>query len=135
MAVTFDTNVLLSSTLWAGSVAQKLLFKLIRADIRIYSSEEILAEYRRILRRDFDYSDHEISYILEKVLSFVTLVEPTINIHAVKDDPDDNKIVECAIESSSNYIITYDKHLLNIKDFQGIKIIRPEEAIHTSLTP
>ncbi|MBU1202335.1 MAG: hypothetical protein KJ583_05725 [Nanoarchaeota archaeon] len=39
--VVFDTNILLSSTLWEGSVAQKLLFKLIRDDAVIYSSTEI----------------------------------------------------------------------------------------------
>ena len=129
MIVTFDTNVLLSSTLWAGSVAQKLLFKLIRADVRICVSEGIIAEYQKILRRDFGYSDDEVSYITGKVLSFVVLVHPLKKVCIVKDDPDDDKIIECAIESLSGYILTYDKHLLSIKEFQGIKIIRPEEAM------
>jgi len=48
MAVTFDTNVLLSATLWDGSVAQKLLFDLIRQEIKIYSTFEILSEYQEI---------------------------------------------------------------------------------------
>ncbi|MFH0752336.1 MAG: putative toxin-antitoxin system toxin component, PIN family [archaeon] len=127
MDVTFDTNVLLSSTLWAGSVAQKLLSQFIRADVKIYSSEEILTEYQKVLKRDFDYSDDEISNIIEKVLSFITLVVPTRKAYVVKDDPDDNKIIECALESSSKYIITYDKHLLSIDEYKGIKIIRPED--------
>ena len=41
MGVTFDTNVLLSATLWDGSVAQKLLFDLIRQQVKIYSTSEI----------------------------------------------------------------------------------------------
>ncbi len=49
MGLTFDTNVLLSATLWDGSVAQKLLFDLIRQDVRIYSTPEILSEYQTIL--------------------------------------------------------------------------------------
>ena len=128
MAVTFDTNVLLSATLWDGSVAQKLLFDLIRQEIQIYSTTEILSEYQEILKRDFDFSDKEISEIMEKVLVFVTLVNPKTKVNVVKDDPDDDVIIECALESESEYIITYDKHLLNLKEYRGIQIIRPEEA-------
>jgi putative PIN family toxin of toxin-antitoxin system len=128
MAVTFDTNVILSATLWDGSVAQKLLFDLIRKEVKIYSSPSILEEYQTVLKRDFEFSEEEISEILQNVLAFVELVIPTIKIEAVKDDPKDNHIVECAVESSSKYIITYDKHILNLKEYRGIRIIRPEEA-------
>ncbi len=128
MAVTLDTNILLSATLWDGSVAQKLLFDLIRQGIKIYSTLEIISEYQEILKRDFEFSDEEIYEITEKVLAFVTLVNPQTKIKAVKDDPDDDVIIECALESESKYIITYDKHLLNLKEFRGIRIIKPEEA-------
>ena len=128
MAVTFDTNVLLSATLWDGSVAQKLLFDLIRQGVKIYSTTEILSEYQEILKRDFDFTDAEVSEIMEKVFAFVTLVSPQTKIKAVKNDPDDDVIIECAFESESKYIITYDKHLLNLKEFRGIRIIKPEEA-------
>ena len=128
MVVTFDTNVLLSATLWDGSVAQKLLFDLINQDVKIYSTTEILLEYQEVLKRDFDLSDEEVSEIMEKVLAFTTLVKPTEREKLVKDDPDDDKIIDCALESNSRYIITYDNHLLNLKEYNGIRIIRPEEA-------
>jgi len=128
MVVTFDTNALLSATLWDGSVAQKLLHDLIRQNVKIYSSLEILNEYQKVLKRDFDFSDDDVAEIMGKVLAFVTLVSPQTKIKAVKDDPDDDIIIECALESESKYIITYDKHLLNLKEFRGIRIIRPEEA-------
>ena len=128
MVVTFDTNVLLSATLWEGSVAQKLLFDLIKQNVEIYTTTEILSEYQDVLKRDFDFSEGDIAEILEKVLAFVTLVNPTKRINVVKEDPDDNMIIECALESNSKYVITYDKHLLNLKEYQGIRIIRPEEA-------
>ena len=123
MNVVFDTNIILSSTLWDKSVAQKLLFKLILKEIPIYSSAEIISEYQKILKRDFDYSDEEISDIMEKVFAFITMIKPKKKVHVVKDDPDDDKIIECAIESSSKYIITYDKHLLNIGKYKDIEII------------
>jgi len=128
MSVTFDTNVLLSATLWDGSVAQKLLFELIKKEIKIYSTPSIISEYQRVLKRDFDFSEKEIAEILEKVLSFVIMVNPNLKVELVKDDPDDNKIIECALESKSEYLLTYDQHLLKLKEIQGIRIITPEEA-------
>ena len=47
----------------------------------------------------------------------------------MKDDPDDNRVLECAIESSSDYIVTYDKHLLKLKEYKGIKIMKHEEIL------
>lgn len=133
MRVVLDTNILISATLWDGSVAQKLLFKLINSDSEIFSSTEILAEYKNVLIRDFEYSESEIINILEKIVSFVTLIKPKEKIDIVKDDPDDNKIIECAIASSSRFIVTYDKHLLNLKEFRTIKIVKPEELLFSEL--
>jgi len=124
MKITFDTNVLLSSTLWYGSVAHKLLFKLIN-----YSSMDILGEYNKILKRDFDYSEKEATIATESIFTFVNIVIPEQKLDIIKEDPDDNIILECAIASSSDYILTYDNHLLNLKEFRGIKIIKPEELI------
>jgi putative PIN family toxin of toxin-antitoxin system len=131
MRIVFDTNALLSATLWEGSVAQKLLFKAIRSGIAICCSTDILSEYQRVLQRDFDYSDEELIRIMEKVFSFVTLVTPTQKVHAVEEDPDDDKIIECAIAGSCGYVITYDKHLLKLREFRGIRVMTPEEALRT----
>ena len=107
--IVFDTNVLISATLWDNSVAQKFLFRCIRENIQIFSSQEIIEEYKEILARDFDYKGQEIVEILEKVFQFVTSSK---KVDIVKEDADDNKIIECAIESKSEYIVSYDKHLL-----------------------
>ncbi len=63
----FDTNVLLSSTLWDGSVAQKLVFKLIKHDVKIFASENILSEYKKVLKRDFEYSNDKLLGIVKKL--------------------------------------------------------------------
>ena len=130
MRIVLDTNVLLSSTLWDGSVAQKLLFKFLKSDAKIFSSEAIISEYKKVLKRDFEYSDEKILSIVEKLLLFLNLITPVEKVDVVKEDPDDNKIIECALASNSNYIITYDKkHLLVLKEYKGIKIITPEEFL------
>ena len=57
MKIVFDTNVLISSTLWNNSVAQKFLFRCIKENISIFSSQEIIEEYKKILARDFNYKE------------------------------------------------------------------------------
>jgi uncharacterized protein len=127
--LTFDTNILISSTLWKNSVSRKLLDKLILQSKEIFITEEILEEYCRVLKRDFNLSEEEIEEKAEVILSFAKVITPLIKINIVKEDPTDNKVLECAVESRSEYIISYDQHLLKLKEYQGIKIIKPEEAM------
>jgi len=54
---------------------------------------------------------------LPGVLLFSTLVEPKIRHKAIKDDPDDNKIIDCGVAARADCIISQDKHLLNLKEF------------------
>ncbi len=129
MKVTVDTNFLISATQWDYSVAHKLLKKFILSDAKIFTTKEILDETAEVLERDFEYSKNEAKSIIEKILLFAKLIEPKQKVDVIKDDPDDNKVIECAIESSSDYIITYDKHLLKIKEYKGIKILKPEEIL------
>ena len=129
MKVTVDTNFLISATQWDYSVAHKLLKKFIFSDVKIFTTQDILDETDEVLERDFKYSKSEAKNIIEKILLFVDLIEPKQKVDVIKDDPDDNKVVECAIESSSDYIITYDKHLLKLKEYKRIKIVKPEEIL------
>ena len=129
MRVTADTNFLISATQWDYSVAHKLLKKFILSDVKIFTMQAILDEAVEVLERDFEYSKNEAKNIIEKILLFASLIEPKQKVEIIKDDPDDNKVIECAIESSSDYIITYDKHLLKLKNYKGIQIIKPEEIL------
>ena len=127
MKIAVDTNFLISATQWDYSVSNKLLQKLIRNNVEIFTTKEILEEFSEVLKRDFLYAEKEVQNLLEKVLQFLTLVNPSKKIDVVKEDADDNKIIECAVETKSEYILSYDKHLLKLKEFQGIKIVKPEE--------
>ena len=129
MKVTGDTNFLISATQWDYSVAHKLLKKFILSDAEIFTTQDILDETAEVLERDFEYSTNEAKNIIGKILLFAKLIETKQKINVIKEDPDDNKIIECAIESSSDYIVTYDRHLLKLKEYKGIKIITPEEIL------
>ncbi len=106
MKVTVDTNFLISATQWDYSVAHKLLKKFILSDVEIFTTQDILDETIEVLERDFEYCESEAENIIEKILLFAELIEPKQKVEIIKDDPDDDKVIECAIESSSDYIVT-----------------------------
>ena len=133
MKITLDTNFLISATQWDNSVAFKLLKRLLEANIKIFTTKDILDEFSEVLQRDFKYNKEETTNILEEILVFVNIIETQERIKIVKDDPDDDKIIECALASNSDYLITYDRHLLKIKEYKSIKIITPEEMLKLKL--
>ena len=129
MNVTFDNNVLLPAILWDGSVSQKLMFDLIRrGDVKLFISEDILNEFRRVLKRDFSYSNDEIANLVSIVRLVFDIIQAEVKKHIVESDPDDDIVIACALESKSSYIITYDPDLKDMKSYNNIKIITPEAA-------
>ncbi|MDI6737413.1 MAG: hypothetical protein QME12_02745 [Nanoarchaeota archaeon] len=63
------------------------------------------------------------------IFASMKVITPVIKLDIVKDDPDDNKIIECAVASQSDFILSYNLHLLNLKEYAGIKIIRPDRFL------
>jgi len=47
----------------------------------------------------------------------------------IEQDPDDNRILECAVEGNVNYIVSGDRHLLNLGRYRGIEIITISEFL------
>ena len=57
------------------------------------------------------------------------MVEPKIKLQIIEDDSDDDKFLEAAMAGNADFIISQDKHLLKLGEYEGIKIIKPEEAL------
>ncbi|MBI5227726.1 putative toxin-antitoxin system toxin component, PIN family [Candidatus Micrarchaeota archaeon] len=134
MKVVLDTNVLISGTFWSGEAFSILQF-LEQKKFQCFLSQEILNEYNKVLRSDEIIEKVEEKHLAIKssaikAIELVQIVTPKRKIAAVKDDPDDNKIIECAVEAKVDFIVTYDSHhLLKLKEFEGIKIISPSEFL------
>ncbi|MBS3100744.1 putative toxin-antitoxin system toxin component, PIN family [Candidatus Woesearchaeota archaeon] len=67
--------------------------------------------------------------VVQRVINNSKIVEPSVKLDIVKDDSNDNKVLECAKEGKVDYIITNDGHLLKLKEFEGIKIVTPTEFL------
>ncbi len=131
--ITLDTNVLVSATYWSGS--SFIIMEMVdKHELCCVLSNEILDEYKRVINSDEivdKVADKGLvaSKVIEKVISDCVIAEPKIRLEVIKEDPTDNKILECAVAGSADYLITNDAHLLNIKEFLGIKIVNPKDFL------
>jgi putative PIN family toxin of toxin-antitoxin system len=129
LRVVLDTNVLISAILFGGKPRQ-ILEKAIRGEIRLSISEPILEELSGVLRRSkFDYSPEMIQFILTELTGIADFVNPSEAIDIVLEDPDDNRILECAVEAEANYIITGDFHLLKLSRYRNIEVLNGIEFL------
>ena len=129
MRVVVDTNVFMSS--FFGCNPRRIIDLWIEGGITICLSKDILDEYVGVLLRMGLDKDKELDELLNLFShgfnSLFTAKPPQINI--ISDDPDDNKFIECAVGLEADYIISGDKHLLNLREYCGIKISSPRKFL------
>jgi putative PIN family toxin of toxin-antitoxin system len=100
------------------------LEKAIRGEIRLYLSEPILEELKGVLQRSkFDYSPEMIQFMLTELTGIADFVNPSETINIVLEDPEDNRILECAAEAKANYVISGDFHLLKLSRYLNIEVL------------
>lgn len=128
VSATFDSNVYVSALNYAG--IPRRIFELARTcQMRLDISNEIFAETARVLRDKFAWSDIRLDALKANLDSFANRVEPTEKLDVVKADPDDNKILECAVEAGSDYLVTGDKQVLKVGSHGKTVIVTPSEFL------
>ena len=130
MRVVVDTNIFVSS--FFGGNPRRIIDLWIEGGITICLSKDILDEYVAVLLKmglDKDKGlDELLNLFSHGFNSLFTGNPPCINI--ISDDPDDNKFIECAVGLDADHIISGDKHLLNLREYCGIKISSPREFLN-----
>ena len=127
--VVFDTNVLLSAIGWKGNPFQCLELAC-AGTIEVVTCPEILDELTEKLESRLAQSSDIITETLSDLLSVLRVVSITGELKAIAADPDDDKILECAVVASATHIVSGDrKHLLPLGSFRGIHIVSPAEFL------
>ena len=127
--VVIDTNVFISS--FFGGNPRKVIDLWKRGKIILCLSSKIVDEYVEVLRRLGLAGEGE----LEELLSLLAegfnniFVASTPSLQVVRDDPDDDKFIECAVAAQARYIISGDNHLKAIGNYMGIKIYSPRDFL------
>ena len=119
---TADSNIWVSGLNWYGKPHE--LLNLARdGKIELAISDAILDEFSRILHDKLEWSDDRLNSMRADVATFTKRVSSTETLDVVKD-PDDNRILECAVAAGSDVIVTGDTHLLQLGTYRGIKIMK-----------
>jgi hypothetical protein len=130
--VVADSNVFVSALVYGGKPLEVLEMGLER-EIHLLTSPAILEETLSVLRDKFRYTQEQLEESKLRIdAACYGIFRPSVKLDVVKDDPDDNKVLELAVQMADSVIVTGDKHLLKLGEFQGVKIQRPAEFIGES---
>ena len=95
-----------------------------KADYELFVSEAILSEVSRKLENRFKFTRNETALFLTDLDRVLTKIRPSTQINVVRDSSD-NMILECALEAKAELVITFDKDLLVLKQYNNIQIAHP----------
>jgi putative PIN family toxin of toxin-antitoxin system len=122
MRVVFDTNLFVSALAIPESHAEKAIPKIIEGEDILLLTKEMLDELLNVLSTKFSRDREEVSRLAVVLSEMVEWVRPTMRISVLKDDPD-NRILECAVSGRADFIVTGDKEMLGLKEYENTKII------------
>jgi putative PIN family toxin of toxin-antitoxin system len=131
----FDTNILLSGIGWKGRPLQCI--ELARAGlVEGVVCRELLEELAEKLQTKLGFSAQQALDAVADLLGFLRLVVITGNLKVVVADPDDDKVLECAVIGNATHIVTGDRrHLLPLATYQGIAIVTAAEFLTVASVP
>jgi hypothetical protein len=129
--IVVDTNIVVSAYLVPGGKPDKIISLARAGKIDIFLSPQIFKEIERILlspklRKIHKTTPEETSRFIEAFKEVIIITPGILEVDVVSDDPDDNKILACAIEGRVDYVVSGDHHLTNLQSFKGIPIINPD---------
>ena len=134
MRLVLDTNVVVSALLWGG-MPYRLLQRAVEGEAELFTSPILIAELADVLQR----RPHLIAKLTEKgmtvasitalYLNFTQIISPLTSPRVVPNDPDDDHVISCAVFAKADAIVSGDRHLLDLHEYQGIHIVTVAEII------
>lgn len=124
MKVVLDTNVLISGFKDDYSYQKKIIDEVIGGRIEAFANDQTIRENRLILEKLIDNNEYKRE--LDELFTQISWVHNPRRVR-VAADRQDAKILESAVVAGADYLITEDRHLLDIRDYEGVKIVEPIE--------
>jgi len=123
--IVLDTSILVAAAHAENSASRQIVEACLRQELIAVASRAIKAEYELILARAVRKSDYDEE--LAELLEGLQLVEPKEVPRVVPDDAEDDKFVAAATTGRARWIVTNDRHLLELDPYQDVRIISPSE--------
>ena len=126
-----DTNTLVSGMGWGGAPGRVVDLALAGRFVMV-SSRPLLNELARVLERPkLAGVFTEPAEVVRLIEAASVVVEPTKALEVVAADPADDRVLEAADAAQADFIVTGDRHLLDLENFGGARIIRPRVFLET----
>jgi putative PIN family toxin of toxin-antitoxin system len=132
--IVIDTNIWIAGLLWKGD-AWRLLKLAEAGKVEICLAYPMLLELEEVLGYELFQARLQIldvtpAQLAAYALSLVTAVDASRpHLPIVVVDPDDDIFLLCAVEARATYVVTNDRHLLALKSYQGIEIVKVEDFL------
>ncbi len=135
MRVVLDTNVIVSGSISPQGAPGRILAAWEAQTFDLIVSSALLREYRRALGYEKVRSRHrkdaaELDELIRRYRHFGFLIEPQERLSVVAGDPDDDRVLECAVAGEASHIVTGDPHLLGLESYREIPILTPRAFIN-----
>jgi putative PIN family toxin of toxin-antitoxin system len=108
--VVIDTNVFVSGLTFKGK-PREVLDLIWRGDIEACISSFIFKELEETLKKDFSWDRDQIKHTIEKIKAKTILIQPKNKVSVIKENDEDNRILECAIEGKAQYLISGEENI------------------------
>jgi putative PIN family toxin of toxin-antitoxin system len=129
LRVVLDTNVYISAFAFPNSKTYLVWRRAEERAFHLILSPDIVRETAGILRRRFAFPDALLLQTLKQMVRVAELVTPKERLAVVAADPDDDRILECAVAGNTDLIVSGDQDLLRLGTFQNIPIVSPVDCL------
>jgi putative PIN family toxin of toxin-antitoxin system len=126
-----DANVFVSAVLSPAGVPAQVLTAWREERFQLVISEAILEEIARVFRypkivKYHRWPEATLQAFIEDLRHLAIVIPGALALAVIHDNPPDDRYLECAVEGEPAYIVSGDRHLLNLGEYQGIKILTPQ---------
>jgi putative PIN family toxin of toxin-antitoxin system len=123
IAATADTNIYISA-LQFGGLPRQFLNLARQGAFQLAVSGALLEEMRGVLDVKFGWPPQMLDEAMANLARFTVRAVPMRTLHVIEADPDDDRVLECAVAAGSRYIVSGDRHLLALGRYEQIQIVR-----------
>jgi putative PIN family toxin of toxin-antitoxin system len=125
--VVLDSNVLISGLVFEKGKPARILEALRKGEIEVVISPFILEEVSRSFSEDFDWNNRRINQAVQFLLDHCIPVNPNAETTVPELTPADNRVLDCARHGQVEYLVTGDRGILKLRQYEQVKIVTPAE--------
>ena len=129
-----DTNVIVSATIVQDGASNQVLQAWRRGKVELATSPMLIKELEEVLLRPRIQKYQRMAQ--QEILELLALLKQAgiqapgkQHVNVIVEDPDDNLVLGAALETYADYVVSGDRHLLDLGEYQGIKIVSPVEFL------